>query len=415
MNFLLILFLLLSYNSQASLLTTFGLGAKNQALVNSGSSVFLDVYSQSYNPALLSLVTKREFAASMQGGFTFFESINQVLTDTTTLGGTSNVISNVSTKTPDTFSFSVSYAQPINQKFSFGLFLNSPVEKILGIDTQDSFLPQYSMYLSDTQRFSGGANLSYKLNDDLFLGIGGQLYLVTAATTRFRLPAGGNSTSRLRMDVRPGFAPIIGVTKVFDKIKASVIYWGKQDYNVLLENNTTLSLIAPTDLIFTVNSSVAFDPETFILSSSYQDDKNIFSLSAHIERWSQFSGSSARLNFTTFSGTFAQTQPSLQFKDVISLRAGFEHKYLNWALRFGYGFLPTPVPDQNGDSNYVDADKHALGIGASLFKGLLDIAMQAHYLTPKQIVKTSSQSIGYPGYKIGGLVLSYGLTWSTEL
>lgn len=399
----------------ASQLTSFGLGAKNQALVNSASSVPLDAYAQVYNPALIGFFNKKEVSFSMQGAFTFFEKINQVLTDTTQLGGASNTTGEVSTKTPDTFSLSVAYAQPINEKFAFGIFLSSPVEKILTIDTQDSFVPQYSMYLSDTQRFNSGLNFSYKASEDLSLGFGGQLYLVTASTARFRLPGGGNSTSRLRMDVRPGIAPTLAVTKTWDKSKTSLIYWGKQDNRLLLENNTTLSLIAPTDLIFAGRSSIAFDPDTFILSHAYKNDIDMWSIAAHFERWSEYSGSTMNLSFQTFAATFSQTLPQSRFKDVISLRAGYEHKWQSCALRGGYAFVPTPVPDQSGDANYVDSDKHVLGLGISLFKGALDIATQLHYLVPKQITKNSSQSIGYPGYKIGGIALSYGMTWTWEL
>ena len=34
-----------------------------------------------------------------------------------------------------------------------------------------------------------------------------------------------------------------------------------------------------------------------------------------------------------------------------------------WTLRGGYAFLPTPLPMQSEDQNYVDADLHQVGVG----------------------------------------------------
>ena len=34
--------------------------------------------------------------------------------------------------------------------------------------------------------------------------------------------------------------------------------------------------------------------------------------------------------------------------------------------RTGYAWIPTPVPEQTGDSRFADATRHALGLGAGL-------------------------------------------------
>src|SRR6185312_15034475 len=100
--------------------------------------------------------------------------------------------------------------------------------------------PQYSMYLSDTQHFNLGLNFSYTISPQWAVGLGGQLYLVQAASTLFRFVNGGNSTARITMDVRPGIAPVGGVIYSSEDghKKIGLSYWGKQDSRAQLDLNT---------------------------------------------------------------------------------------------------------------------------------------------------------------------------------
>jgi hypothetical protein len=428
--FILFALIFASSNSFASQMTAYGLGAINQSLANSTTSLPTDAYSQVYNPALMTYQEGNMFSFSVQGALTSFEKINQVLTDTQNLGAsTPTVISDVNTRTPDTFNMIIATKVVLKKNdhpWNFGIYLNTPIEKMYGLETEDSFVPQYSMYLSDTQRLNAGINTSFGFPSGFSLGFGAQLYMVTAANMILRFPAGGNSTARVKADVRPGLAPVVGMTQAIDDHwKISATYVGQQDGRSQIDSNSYISILpSPTPLTFTAKTTIAFDPETYVIATSYQDDVTAFSASVNFENWSRYNGSVVALNFQSFNGSFSQNLPQYYFSNTISTHLGYEKKWNSIIGRVGYAFVPTPVPNQDGDSNFIDSDKHEVGLGIGLpkiarwlagDKASLDIAALVHYLTPKTVVKNSSTSIGYPGYKIGGTVWSYGLTLTTEL
>jgi long-subunit fatty acid transport protein len=129
------------------------------------------------------------------------------------------------------------------------------------------------------------------------------------------------------------------------------------------------------------------------------------------------------LNFQTFQSSFSQNLPPLQFKDTVSLHAGYQKKWTGFVLRGGYAFVPTPTQDLSGEINFADSDKHEITLGAGFLeiekwlgiKSQLDIAVGVHSLVQRQVVKNSASSLGYPGYKIGGAVWNYGVSLTTEL
>ncbi len=428
-SFCMILFSSLSFANQQSL---YGLGANAQSLGNSNSALPLDAYSQNYNPGLMQFQKGSLFSFSMEGAMSSFNSISQVQTCTTALyGGCTQSNSDVNTKTADTFLAALGFKTPLGHgehPMNVGFFIVAPLQQLMEVNTENSFLPQYSMYLADTQYFTGGMNLSFSLGDSWAFGLGGQLYLTMAGNAQFELPTGGNSTGQVKLDARPGFAPTVGVIKSFNDagIKVGASYFGVQNGQFVLNQSAAIGLLpggTGAPLAFAVNSSVMFNPETYVLSTSYQNDIESLSFSANIERWSGYQSSQIVINFQTFQSTFSQTLPLINFHDTISLHGGFQRKWQAVAARIGYAFVPTPTPDLSGDLNFMDSDKHEVGLGFSIlnlekalgFKSQLDFAGLVHYLMPRQVTKNSSASLGYPGYKIGGTVWSYGITLTTEL
>jgi hypothetical protein len=90
------------------------------------------------------------------------------------------------------------------------------------------------------------------------------------------------------------------------------------------------------------------------------------------------------------------------FRDTVSVRGGVEVKVLDdkLALRGGYQYRPSPVPDQTSGTNIIDPNAHiasvGLGVKVTLPWGLLahpfdvDFAYQAQIFAPRTAVKESS-------------------------
>lgn len=96
-------------------------------------------------------------------------------------------------------------------------------------------------------------------------------------------------------------------------------------------------------------------------------------------RWSEFPVPAANLTLGLDIGAFnnkvmlppPRSYPASGFHDVVIPRAGVEWRAwrrpkLAIDLRGGYSYEPTPVPEQIGESNFADCDKHTFSVGAGL-------------------------------------------------
>ncbi|MCB9763374.1 MAG: outer membrane protein transport protein [Alphaproteobacteria bacterium] len=100
-------------------------------------------------------------------------------------------------------------------------------------------------------------------------------------------------------------------------------------------------------------------------------------------------------------------------------------------VRLGYAYIPSPVPDQTGRTNYMDSDRNVLAGGAGLEihnRGVgpvrLDVGAQRHALATRTVNKdpdTVSDTDGdgildYPrGYPLEGRITSGGSIWMVSV
>lgn len=407
----------------------YGLGARQISTGNSGFAVRGDSFSQVYNPALMARVLSPELSIGFQGAYNKFRPIDNVIVDTPDLGSssTSPTRGNVDTKTPDLLLTEAAFQMPLRRNtpdsWNLGFYFVSPVDKAMTIDTQDTWVPQYSAYSSDAHRFSMGVNVAKKVTDWLDLGFGVDLFLVQSASTIVRLN-NTNSNGRLKMDVKPGLAPALGaVFHADDQWKIGLAYHGEQNHKMQLDLNSVLSIVGTTPLVLESRSSLFYDPQRYSLGISHVRETVTYTVAAQYEKWSAFDGTDMRLTFKTLS--FVQRTPARGFSDIINLRAGFEHRCAEStisAYRLGYAFLPTPYPELSGENNMIDADKHMITTGLGIqfpqewleTKAGVDIAFFSQILKEKTVVKTNPNFVGADGYTVGGFVLGAAATFNVE-
>jgi len=142
------------------------------------------------------------------------------------------------------------------------------------------------------------------------------------------------------------------------------------------------------------------------------------SLDAALQLWSGYLDPHAR-------------RPDPAFSDVVVPRVGVAVSPTDWlGASAGYFFHATPVPDQTGETNLVDSDRHGLSAGLSLdLRGLcvpltLEAHLQVQLLSERTTTKDLAQipdadpetaglqivNEGYPTFTAGGTLLSGGLT-----
>ncbi len=129
-------------------------------------------------------------------------------------------------------------------------------------------------------------------------------------------------------------------------------------------------------------------------------------------------------------------KPVVPFNNIVSAHFGTEYVYNDFLLlRGGYVYRPTPVPEQNGRSNYADTDVHYLSLGGGLkwnyesWRLHLDIysifmlfeerknkksdnALEPVIDEDKYTDGLQSKNPGYPGFTISGFGYGGGISLS---
>lgn len=100
-------------------------------------------------------------------------------------------------------------------------------------------------------------------------------------------------------------------------------------------------------------------------------------------------------------------------EDTFSVKAGVEYRFLDeqLALRGGYAYRPTPVPDQTSGTNIIDASAHIVagGLGARFSVPfldrplLVDLAWQTQLLKPR-VAEKQSEADPVGNWRVSGSV-----------
>jgi len=428
-----LLVLLVSSQVKADLSSTYGFGSSTAALANANRAYSYDAYTVERNTALMSYDGSRT-SFGIVGGVDFFSDISSVQLDSTYIGGSSSY-GDVNTDVPDTLNFvfgsiwSLSHGE---RAWRVGVTFSTPIDKLTEPSTQDPYEPQYVMYGSDTQRTSLLVGSSLYLGKGWTAGLGAHYYLVQAATFKARMPSSSvgtpkTSTANLKATVKPSFAPTFGFAwEEKDHHRLSLNYVGERNGKIKLQNDASMGIVSPSSVPvgFDASASLFYDPETWSVGGWHVLGGWDWHWAVDYEKWSRFDGSYMKLYFRTFQGSLTQYPVDTQYRDIWVPRIGVRIPYGESGWSIGYAYRPTPVPDQSGETNFLDADRDILSTGYDFktrFGGLLesDVTIQSHLqyqrLRTKTVTKTSSTQIGATGYKIEGYVVSYGITLSAGL
>ena len=87
--------------------------------------------------------------------------------------------------------------------------------------------------------------------------------------------------------------------------------------------------------------------------------------------------------------------PALPWNDTFTINAGGQ--FISEGHEFGFDlkYRPSPVPDQDGRSNYVDNDRIATALGWELelpMKSSIGLQLQLHYLIPRETHKSADSA-----------------------
>ncbi len=418
---------------------TYGFGARASALAGATSADGGDSSSVYYNPAALVRAT----GVRVDVGYFYAHHALSVNGYDSAVDPAHGVVGGV-----------VAPGRLFGVPFAFGLATHLPDDRLSRSRALPQLQPRWELFDNRVQLLYLAADVA--IAPWPFLRLGGGISFISS--TRGRLDIYGDiafpqaSASRLRhavdADLRAVRYAQVGMQlDVTDKLTLSFVYRG--DFRLALEFDASVvgnvvvgsgmnAARIPGRYDLVSRSTAVFLPQNAVLGVRYQPRPSVILLAdLTYQNFAAYTNPTARLDvgldLTPPPGLnipIPALPPGLnpvpaRFFDTVSVRLGAEWKQSirahELALRAGYRYEPTPVPEQSAsDTNFLDSDRHAVTLGAGFRVGGIDairggLVIDAYGslqgLAPR-VYRKSNPADTVGDQRLGGFVIDAGITTS---
>ncbi len=410
----------------------FGIGARGPAMGGAQVAAADDATANYYNPALMARLDDIRIELGYQAALPSLQVDNQDLEVDAARGVDINLA------VPGMLG---------GARLAFGAALYLPDQQITRLRNQSAQQPRFIEYDNLPQRIMLAANVAMAIGERLSLGVGISYMSSTKGTIKLRgligLPQPDDSQLDLAMDVD---------LKTIRYAVAGLAYRLKPWLDVGVSYRGGFTLVV--DLAFGIRGNVGTPGQPPVVTDGHFDLTTVsqdlfqpaqytagfaaritprfllaFDLAYH--RWSTFQNPSAHIDIDLDVGQFNDlvkippfaALPDPNFHDIVVPRLGMEWlarqtEARALRIRAGYVYQPSPAPEQVGETNFIDDDRHIFSVGAGLElrHGLgaivprplsLDAFVGLTALEPRQHRKLSPvDPIG--DYRSGGHIWSLG-------
>ncbi len=323
--------------------------------------------------------------------------------------------------------------------YAFGLSLYLPDQFIARVQLVPATEPHFGLLDNDPHRLVVEPVMSVKIGDYVAFGAGASL-LTDAAGNGITFNVGveaGEKVGEAALDVEmpTRAAPLLGVLITpTPRVRLATTYRGELSLDLALDilANVDVASVVTGDALVSVRATNYYTPRR-VTGGVAVDVFPDLTLSGEFSwaDWSAHPGLVADLrvlvNLDTAPPLTRTDITETDMKDTVTARIGSEWRFgtrkTRFALRTGYAFVPTPVPDQTGLTSIADNDRHilALGFGVTLadWKPTLTrpisfaLATQWHRLSNRLTLKDAAL---YPGnaFSSGGNIFYVGSTMTVD-
>lgn len=337
-------------------------------------------------------------------------------------------------------------------RFAFGASLWLPDQHLTRIRSLAYQTPRFALYENPTQQLVLEANLAIRIWRGLYVGGGltymsrtkGQVFL--KGTVSPTDPNGSQLESNVGVDLLAVRYPQVGLLWELNKaISIGLTY--RHKYSLVLDQAFRIegAIGNPGSPPIVANGHFAARAVSTDLFQPWQLQGGV---AVHVTpqvlvafdlayvRWADFPVPASHLTLDVDVGQFnsflhlppTRTYPNANFHDIVVPRIGVEARVYDRGrvgldVRGGYVYEATPVPEQVGESNFADSDKHTFsaGLGVELRKlGAvlpLPIAFDVHvavtYL-PDRVNRKADARDAVGDFVSGGVVPQVGGTMRTR-
>ncbi len=415
--------LAMASEARAEMASLFGIGQKSPAMggtaLNQGNYDPFQVYTA---PAALGFLRRVEFSFGVQyldpqikpyGTITLNSSGTQGdFKDAGVLPGGGTVIG---------FALPLGKIRPL----TLGGAIYLPFTTMIRVSGTPVDYPFYPLYTDISRNFFFVVGAGYELVDGLALGV--NVRSTTKSNTMYVLRSDNSinysaSAVEAKSQSRLSFSVVYdhGRRKPESPWSLGLMYRGKSG----MENKLQADVSAFVPVQGELNSMPAYTPAEWVAMGSFKlAGKYSFSGDVSRVKWSDYVSPYGSGNINSY--VIGSLHSTADFKDTTVFRFGMQQevgigdglvKKLFW--REGYQWHPSPAPDQTGDTNFVDNDRHmaSAGLGMSLDHPFrdndvfdLDFFFQYNFLKDRPVRKSTATKVGAPGYDTGGKLLLYGM------
>jgi hypothetical protein len=384
-------------------------------------------------PATLTQSKTPSLSYQVMGARSFFDSTGEIRQSNARIAqpqGTTE-FGNVDTDMEDLLLHGLSLSARISKspEIYLGISALFPVERLALVDSGPAYRPHYALYDNQAQRPHANFGLGFPINDHLSFGAGGKLYTSVNATSEFILSVEDDKTTHAQIEIRAKqkFAPILSLLYAQDDFWASSLTaryqtdWGSK-VNAIARIPGSGSSTIPVAMN-TVNT-LYFEPSELEWASQLKISDTFQILGGvSYQLWEEYT--SPRVTVSAVGADpNVDEEPTVDLQNVIVPKlASIQRWNDSFETRVGLAYFPSPFKDlASGDINTVHTDLAVAGLGFGLNAGrpfkmayplMIDFHTQYHHLFDKNVEKSGTQ-IGAPGYKLGGSVIAYGISASTQ-
>lgn len=331
----------------------------------------------------------------------------------------------VSNNYPMTMGMGINAALGLTSWMSFGLSLYMPTDYLMRIEMGDPYIPYYPLYKSRTQKFSTYAGAGFKVFDGLYIGVGASMAAnaiingrVTSAVSIKTATEDENGEtepteiiSSVNIDnvtvaLKGSMSPTLGVLLNFGWIdenlaglNVGMVYRQRSAVKAIVESfqvSATGDVSLGDDTIYSgpltaepisvqnMVTETGMNPTSAAFGASYTwKEKLTLSVDANWTEWSKYQEDLVLIPTQTIDagGTATITvggmrevegDPGLVWHDTVAPRIGVQWTSampkggdlgFTYTVRAGYGYTPSPVPEQTERLNMMDSNKHVLSGG----------------------------------------------------
>lgn len=420
-----------SVNSLANTFELFGASSETMAIGNQAGDLN-QVSNHYYAPALLGF-QKDGYSLGFTNVIPRTKEINNVIITSPMNSNSSYQTGDVEQNTSTLTGLSLHALFPFIYKAKLGVSLFLPIDKFAEVSTGDTYLPEYAMYRSRSNRTLLHGSLIIPYDNTFSMAIGFHTGLQSNGETELIGRNSGSdepSSGKLVFNASPGTALTFSVAK---KFKDSHLYFSFQDYmrsdfkNKAFGYTPLDSSASSFPFNLNMNSLLYFDPRIIRAGYVFHQKELSYFTSLEYQDWSAYE--SPKLKLESNGGVIISSQDFEEIKGnkIFIPHLGLAYKFNDQSLSFGTSFRPRAIESNlNESGNTIDSDLLNFSLGHSISFLLLDkmVTFNSSYLlqmiqeydvvkTPNREDGESGQKLGSPGYTVGGQihVLSFGLSW----